>query len=134
MAPAADPATHKLLRGGTSIAKVGSNIAGFRKACPDVQVTFITTVTRVDLPTMKGLVEFGLDLGVGRVVMREVIYRPDSDVVDHSRMPDLLLRNGEFGGMANEIRAHFGDRASFDMADNATLERLAARMKADSFR
>ncbi len=131
---AADAPTHKALRGGTSIAKVGSNIAEFRKACPDVRVTFITTVTRINLTAMKPLVEFGLNLGVTHFVMREVFYRPDSDVVDHSRMPDLMLREGEFTRMADEIRAIFGRRAEFDLADNATLARLNERMKADSFR
>jgi len=131
---AADARTHKALRGGTSIAKVGSNIAAFRKACPDVRVTFITTVTRVNLAEMKPLVEFGLDLGVKHFVMREVFYKPDSDVVDHSKMPDLLLRHGEFDRMAADIRSTFGRRAEFDLADSATLARETARIKNDSFR
>ena len=131
---AADPGTHKALRGGTSIAKVGSNIAGFKKACPDVRVRFITTVTRINLAAMKPLVEFGLDLGVTDFVMREVFYMPDSNVVDHSKMPDLLLKDGEFDRMANEVRAAYGERARLDMVDNAALARLHERMKADSFR
>jgi MoaA/NifB/PqqE/SkfB family radical SAM enzyme len=131
---AADAPTHKALRGGTSIAKVGSNIAAFRKDCPDVRVTFITTVTRINLAAMKPLVQFGLDLGVTHFVMREVFYQPDSNVVDHARMPELLLKEGEFDKMADEIRSTFGRRAEFDLADNATLERVNTRMKNDSFR
>jgi MoaA/NifB/PqqE/SkfB family radical SAM enzyme len=131
---AADVPTHKALRGGTSITQVGSNLAAFRQACPDVRVVFITTVTRINLAAVRPLVQFGLDLGVTHFVMREVFYRPDSDVVNHARMPGLLLEEGEFGRMAAEIHATFGRRAEFDLADNAELERVNTRMKNDSFR
>jgi hypothetical protein len=132
---AADPATHKLLRGGTSIAKIGAHLAAFRKACPDVKMTFITTVTRLNLSAMKGLVQFGLDLGASQFVMRKIFYMPESNVVDHARMPDLLLREGEFDRMAGEMRATFGEtRAEFYFADNATLARSTVQITSDSFR
>lgn len=37
---AADPATHKLLRGGTSLNKVRDNIIAFHRACPEVKMVF----------------------------------------------------------------------------------------------
>ncbi len=130
----ADPAVHKALRGGTSLAKVGGNVRTFRGACPAAEVHFITTVTRINLPTVEDLVRFGLDLGVSRFVFREVFYHPDSDVVDHARMPALMLGTGEYAAMADRLRLHFGDQAVFDFADEARLAAAETKMLADSLR
>ncbi len=130
----ADPATHKLLRGGTSMAKVSANLAAFGKSCPGAEIQFITTVTRVNVAEMEALVAFGLDLGARRFVLREMFYMPENDVVDHARMPALLLQPGEFASMRERVLARFGDRATFEFADNPTLDERGRRMKADSFR
>lgn len=131
---AADAATHKALRGGTSIAKVTANLEGFHRAWPEVEIHFITTVTRLNLHALHDLVAMGLAVGAKRFVMREVFYMPDSDVVDHSRMPELVLRPGEFRRVADELRATYGGRAELWMADNRSLERDDVRIRADSFR
>ena len=131
---AADPKVHRLLRGGTSIEKVGRNIAKFKKECPSTAIVFITTVTRLNLASVHGLVSFGLGLGVARFVFREVFYRTDSDVVDHTRMPELVLRRGEFDEMKRSLRARFGDEVNFDFADEERLERSAVKMILDSRR
>ena len=129
---AADPATHKLLRGGTSMAKVHSNIVAFRKACPATEVMFITTVTSVNVHAMEALVAFGLDLGVRQFVFREMFYYPESDVVDHAKMPALLLGENDFSQMKLRLVAKFGQQANFDFADAPFLDRATRKMKADS--
>ena len=131
---AADPKVHRALRGGTSIAKVGRNIANFTKNCPDAAVRFITTVTRLNLSTLDSLVRFGMDLGVRHFTFREVFYRPDSDVVDHSRMPDLVLRPGEFAEVTQWLRSMFADHVAFDFADEEMLQITGRRMTKDSRR
>lgn len=131
---AADPATHKLLRGGTSMAKVHSNLVAFRNACPAIDVVFITTVTSPNVEAMEALVTFGLDLGVKQFVLREVFYYPDSNVVDHTKMPALLLEENGFLRMKQNLLAKFGKRVNFEFADAPTLDRSTKKMKADSFR
>jgi MoaA/NifB/PqqE/SkfB family radical SAM enzyme len=131
---AADPAIHKALRGGTSMAKVHSNIAAFRKNCPSVLVTFITTVTTLNIGVMSELVEYGLSLAVEKFVLREVFYYPTSDIVDHTRMQSLVLQEGEFARMKEEVLGRFGGKAEFLFADVPTLERYTARMRVDSLR
>ncbi len=108
-----DPMINKALRGGTSIAKLEQNITNFTKNCPDVEVAFITTVTQLNISAMEPLVRFGMDFGVGHFTFREVFYLPKNDMVDHSRMPALLLRPGDFTHMAQGLRATFGDSVSF---------------------
>ncbi len=129
-----DPEIHRALRGGTSIAKVGRNIADFIKNCPAVTVAFITTVTRLNLPHAPGLVRFGMDLGVRDFVFREVFYLPDNNVVDHARMPELVLQPGEFDRMADELRSTFGKDVTFDFADEERLARTSKKMRLDSHR
>jgi len=131
---AADAAVHRALRGGTSIAKVASNIRTFHRACPAAEIHFITTVTRANQAVLDDLVTFGLDLGVSRFVLREMFYRPDSDVVDHTRMPGLVLRRGEYAEMAHRLDARFGARAVFEFADEPRLAAAEERMTADSLR
>ena len=130
---AADPNVHKVLRGGTSLAKVAGNIRRFREMCAAADVHFITTVTRVNLAALEDLVRFGIDLGVSRFVLREVFHYPDSDVVDHARMPELLLQPGEYSAMAEQLRGRF-PAVSFDFADAARLAVAEKKMVADSLR
>jgi MoaA/NifB/PqqE/SkfB family radical SAM enzyme len=131
---AADAQVHKALRGGTSIAKVAGNLRTFHQACPSAAIHFITTVTRANLPVLDDLVRFGLDLGVSRFVLREMFYHPDSDVVDHARMPDLVLRPGEYADMAARLRSQFGACADFEFADEARLAAAEEKMTTDSLR
>jgi MoaA/NifB/PqqE/SkfB family radical SAM enzyme len=131
---AADPATHKLLRGGTSLPKVRSNLVSFRKACPVVDVMFITTVTSVNIHTIEALVTFGLDMGVTTFVLREMFYFPNSNVVDHTRMPSLLLEENAFTQMKQNLTTKFGHRTNFVFADAPFLNRATKKIKIDSFR
>jgi MoaA/NifB/PqqE/SkfB family radical SAM enzyme len=131
---AADPMTHKLLRGGTSFAKVHSNLVAFRKDCPLIAVVFITTVTSMNVDAIEDLVRLGLDLGVEKFVLREIFYYPDSNVVDHTRMPALLLKENDFSRMKQNLLAKFGKRTNFEFADASFLDRATAKMKANSFR
>jgi molybdenum cofactor biosynthesis enzyme MoaA len=130
----ADPKIHSALRGGTSIAKLDRNIVNFSKNCPDAEVVFITTVTQLNIANMDSLVRFGIELGVGHFTFREVLYDPSSDVVDHSRMPELMLRLGDFARMAQSLRAEFGDRVNFLFADEELLKVSAEKIMADSRR
>jgi MoaA/NifB/PqqE/SkfB family radical SAM enzyme len=129
-----DPKIHRALRGGTSLAKVGANVQRFIKSCAPAEVSFVTTVTRLNLPSMEALVRYGLDLGVRSFAFREVFYWLDSDVVDHARMPGLVLLPGQFAEMAARLRAGFPEGISFDFADDERLARLDQKMRLDSRR
>jgi MoaA/NifB/PqqE/SkfB family radical SAM enzyme len=128
----ADPATLRLLRGGTSISKVHSNVVAFQKTCPSARIIFITTVTSLNIHEMDALVAFGLDLGVEKFILREVFYNPENDVVDHSKMPGILLKANDFSQMKHGLIARFGKRANFVFADAPALDNALDKMKADS--
>lgn len=129
---AADPEIQKSLRGGMSLEKVVRNVAGFRKACPKISVEFITTVTSANIDKLETLVTLGLDLGVQRFIFREMYYYPDNNVVDHSRMPGLLLRKGQFSEMADKIRSRFGEKTDLIFAPNEELDASARIMTENS--
>jgi MoaA/NifB/PqqE/SkfB family radical SAM enzyme len=122
---AADPAIQKSLRGGMSIQKVIRNVEGFRKECPQVSVEFITTVTTANVDKLEALVELGLGLGVQKFVFRELFYYPDNNVVDHARMPGLLLKSGQFAEMTERIQARYLGKAELIFAPNETLDASA---------
>ena len=95
-------------------------------------VTFIATVTRENISGMHELVELGLGLGVRDYVMREVFYHPESEIVDHARMPGLLLAPGQFAAMRADLSASFSDVARFTFADEQVLEGTARKMIAEA--
>jgi MoaA/NifB/PqqE/SkfB family radical SAM enzyme len=99
----ADPDIHRALRDGTRLGKVERNRKACRTSCPEVEMHFITTVTRLNIDSLDGLVRLGLDLGVSRFVLREVFYVQDNNVVDHTRMPNLVLRPGDYDHMAETL-------------------------------
>jgi len=129
---AADPEIQKSLRGGMSLEKVIRNVAGFKKDCPKTSVEFITTVTSANIDKLDTLVALGLDLGIQRFIFRELFYYPDNDIVDHSRMPGLMLRKGQFWDMADKIKAHFGKDVELIFAANEELDASARTMTENS--
>jgi MoaA/NifB/PqqE/SkfB family radical SAM enzyme len=129
---AADPAIQKSLRGGMSLQKVLRNVEGFRKECPEVSVEFITTVTTANVDKLEALIELGLGLGVQRFIFRELFYYPDNTVVDHARMPGLLLKTGQFSEMNERIKARYLGKADLVFASNETLDASARTMVENS--
>jgi molybdenum cofactor biosynthesis enzyme MoaA len=127
-----DPEAQKDLRSGTSLRKVLRNLADFIPACPGTSLDFITTVTRVNVGKVQELVAAGLDMGVRSFIFREVFYYPDNDIVDHSRMPELVLREGEFREMMDRVLGRFDGAANFLFADNQFLHSSAKKIVSDS--
>jgi hypothetical protein len=75
---------------------------------------------------MDGLVRSGLELGVATFELRQVFYHPESTIVDHSRMPSLLVRDDEFLAMATQIQSEYGKFARFHInRARASTERAA---------
>ncbi|MGO9555656.1 MAG: radical SAM protein [Syntrophobacteraceae bacterium] len=129
---AANPEIQKNLRNGTSLQKVLRNLTVFIAACPETSVDFITTVTRVNIDKLDELVALGLDMGVKRFIFREVFYDPNSSVVDHSRMPQLVLYDGEFRQMMDRVLDRFDGAAVFIFADKQFLYSSTKKIISDS--
>lgn len=129
---AAEPDTQKELRNGTSLDRVVRNVRAFREALPEVKVSFITTVTTSNIAKVSGIVALGLDLGVKQFVFREVFYHPENDIVDHARMPGLLLKPGQFQGMKDEILGAYEGQAEFIFADSVSISTYIEKIKTDS--
>jgi MoaA/NifB/PqqE/SkfB family radical SAM enzyme len=130
----ADAGIHKALRGGTNVSKVARNVEGVRRECPDIRAEFVTTVTRANVDHLEALIAFGLDLGVSCFVLREVFYKPDNEVVDHSRMPSLVLAPGDFDTRVASLTAAFAGRATIRGTGQRELAHLDVQMTADSRR
>jgi MoaA/NifB/PqqE/SkfB family radical SAM enzyme len=129
---AAEPATQKLLRNGTSLDKVIRNVVAFRAACPEARIEFITTVTKANIDKIDALVSLGLDIGVEKFVLREVFYHRENDIVDHTRMPDLVLAPDEFDHMRDRLIDRFSQSVELTFADCAELRKRTRKMTADS--
>jgi molybdenum cofactor biosynthesis enzyme MoaA len=129
---AADPATHRLLRGGTSLAKVERNLLSFHQSCPNVDVAFMTTVTSLNIQGIEELVTFGLGVGARSFVLRQVFYNETSNIVDHTKMPALLVTADAFSEMKKLIREKFGMHLQLHFLDAPTIVRVSQKTRADS--
>lgn len=130
----AEPETQSSLRLGSNLDAVVGNVASFRNVCPDVIIEFVCTVTRANIDKLESLVQLGLDLGVKDFVFREMFYNPQNEVVDHARMPALLLNGDEFANTMSEIANLFCARANFVFASKQILDDSAKQISADSMR
>jgi MoaA/NifB/PqqE/SkfB family radical SAM enzyme len=119
----AQTSTHKDLRGGTSLAKVERNLREFHAACPTVQMTFLTTVTRANIASARDLIVWGRQLGATAFVFRQMFYYPTNPVVDHSRMPSLVVSPGEFAEFREQMTHDFGKRGITFLDCPTLLER-----------
>ncbi len=129
---AADTETQKSLRSGTSLDKVLRNISFFTRNCPATSVEFITTVTTTNVDRLEKLVDMGRDLGVRRFIFRELFYYRDNDVVDHARMPSLILKDGQFAEFETRMRDAYGSKVEMHFAANEKLDASAREMAKNS--
>ncbi len=125
----AEPETQKALRGGMSLEKLLRNVRDFRAHCPSVAVEFIATVTTANAEKAENLVTLGLECGISRFTFREVFYFPENPIVDHSRMPQLVLATGQFEAMRIRILRQFGEKGEFIFADSNTLDKSWRNME-----
>jgi hypothetical protein len=96
-------------------------------------VVLVPTVTSENVGNMGDLVALGIDVGARQFVFREVSYHPASDVVDHERMPGLLLKPGDFVTIRQTILQRFGaSGANFMFADERFLEDSMQKIASDS--
>ena len=129
----ADAQVHKILRGGTSLAKVDGNVRRFRDACPRVDVHFITTVTRVNL--RRSRIWYGSDSiwgSRGSCFARSFTTRTTTSWITHgcricSCAQASTRRWPTACGRSSGI-------AAFDFADGARLVAAEQKMLADSLR
>jgi Radical SAM superfamily len=119
---AAEPETQRFLRSGTSLKKVIRNIVSFRDACPNVAIQFITTVTVANIDKLDQLIESGLKIGVRDFTFREVFYYPNNNVVDHEKMPALVLKEGSFEQARRLLVQNFAKDANLVFCDAEFLE------------
>jgi MoaA/NifB/PqqE/SkfB family radical SAM enzyme len=131
---AAEPETQKILRDGTSLKKVVRNVSGFRAECPEIPIWFVTTVTSRNVEKMETLVSLGIDIGVTHFVFREVFYLKESPVVDHAKIPGLLLQKDDFARMKSRLIERFEMQAHFLFADETFLAVTNRKLAADALR
>jgi MoaA/NifB/PqqE/SkfB family radical SAM enzyme len=118
----ADPTTQKNLRDNMSLDKVVRNLRQFSHNCPNATLEFVSVVTRANIDSLEGLVELGLDLGVKRFIFRELSYFRDNTIVDHERMPSLVLLPGQFAAMMDRINERFDGKTHLIFAPNDFLD------------
>jgi hypothetical protein len=69
---------------------------------------------------------------VKEFVFREMFYIQNNDIVDHERMPQLVLQPGEFVDLQERLVAEFGRTVNLRFADNKALDSSTDRMLFDS--
>jgi hypothetical protein len=89
-------------------------------------------VTSINIGAMEDLVRFGLSVGAQVFVFRQMFYYKNSRIVDHSRMPGLLVTADVFAKIKERITDTFRDRARLHFLDAPTIMRVAEKTGVDS--
>ena len=130
----ADADLQRVLRGGMSIAKLLRNVAGFRAAVPQIAIEFIAVMTSANVAQAEQLAALAIDAGAQRLIFRELLYYPESTIVEHARMAALLLMPGEFEAMTARLRERYEGRIDMVFAPNTELHDSVIRMIENSNR
>lgn len=125
--------TFRLLRGGAKLEKIFRNMTKFREACPDVIVQFITTVNTANINEMEDLIDWGLEIGVHRFILREMFFDQRNRVVNHQDMRMLVLPKGEFAHMQVKIQKKYDGQAHFHFSAADNLVDYASDVRAASY-
>jgi MoaA/NifB/PqqE/SkfB family radical SAM enzyme len=129
---AADPELVKQLRGGTSSRKVYRNVETFHRRRPEVAIVFVAVVTRLNIDAIDDLVAAGIDIGVSRFNLRQVIYPRDSALADHDLMKTLVVSVAEFLEMAERVSSKYANVAKFHIQSAPQLNELSLRTREES--
>jgi MoaA/NifB/PqqE/SkfB family radical SAM enzyme len=117
----ADAKIQKSLRGGMSISKVLRNVEAFKRACPDIPIDFVCTVTKSNIMHTDELVELSIKLGISAMQFREVFYIKENHIVDHSVMKNIVLDKGDFNKMRIRLIEKFGSEIELVFANENAL-------------
>ena len=128
-----DAEAFKSLRGGSSPRKVQANIAAFRAALPEVKVALLMTVTSENIAAVDDLVQYAISAGVAFVELRQMFYFRFNNVVDHSRMPGLLVDDTAFLEMAERVKQHYLGQMRFFVLPASKSVPEARSMRAASY-
>ncbi len=124
--------TFKQLRGGASLNKVTQNLQDFRGKCPDVLMQFMITVNTANADELDQLLEWGIDLGINRFVFREMFFHPESKIVNHAAMHDLLLPAGRFTQIEQDMTEKFQHRTQLFFSSCETLRQHTRGVRSHS--
>jgi hypothetical protein len=89
-------------------------------------------VTSLNIRSIDTLIQADLELGVKRFSLRQMFYHRDSNIVDHSRMPGLIVADEEFAEMAERVRVTDGNMARFFILTARSIIERARPVRTDS--
>ena len=128
-----DEDVHGFQRGGSSVKQIVTNLEEFRKNCPHVDIQFICVVTKESIGGVADVAEFAIELGVGRVAIREMMHVDGDPVADPVKVAPLIVPPGQFQAMTEELQPKISDRGTkFDFwpIESLHVNRFAMRRNA----
>ena len=128
-----DEAVFAQMRGGAKIGKVLRNLERFKSEQPEVIFRFIVTVAKSNLHHVDELTAFAVSVGAGALHLREMMFFSESNVVDHEKMADLVLDEGEFASMVADVTARHGETINIFSNDKAGLQTTSRAVNAHSY-
>jgi hypothetical protein len=88
-------------------------------------------VTTANTNKIEELVALGQEIGVSNFLFREVFYYPDSEIVDHKKMPALVLKENDFASLKQKLPARFPN-SNLVFCDGKFLDQSWKKQEIDS--
>jgi len=120
-----DDKTLRYLRGVNPKVLIAS-VRSVRRDFPDLELWLLATVTKANIEQIPHLVRVFLDMGVRRFTLHEVFFLEESN--NATVMQPLLLEEGEFYAMKQNLISEFGAQADFIFAHDNLLHRVSKKI------
>lgn len=125
-----DSNVHKILRGGSDLEQILTNIKDLKNKWPESRVQFITTVCSLNIDKLPDLCKYAEDNGIPNIELRKMFYRPDSNVIkDHNKMKDIFISDEEFYSKTEILVKEFNKKIQFYVNGTKQLEYHRSREK-----
>jgi molybdenum cofactor biosynthesis enzyme MoaA len=120
-----DSKTLRYLRGVNPKALI-ANVTSLRRNHPELELWLLATVTTINIQQIPDLIRFFLEIGVNRFTLHEVFHLGGTDNADV--MQSLLLEDGAFHAMKENVMREFAGQADFVFAHDDHLERVSKKI------
>lgn len=124
-----DSDIHKRLRGNSDLNVIKNNIANVAANHPDVSVTLMCTVNKINFDDLEAVCSYAQDNNIKIINFRKMFYYPTSQIIsDHSTMSDIDLDNQAFLDRVSLLKNKFNTRIQINCYDAQTHETTRERV------
>lgn len=114
---------HKELRGGSDLNKIIENIKNLRKKWPELFISLVTTVNKLNINDIENVSKFAIENGINSINLRKMFYFSNSRIIEnHDKMKDILIPNSVFVENVLKLKSMYKNKLIINFMDEEKHE------------